>query len=1849
MFLYILGENSPLSLSNPPTPKTDVKNSTIVSSTKNSKYEPLINEAKTVNGKSKDGMNIKNFFRVSKTTAALKQKVVVQMMEMSSSNQTNSLRSSLRSSSAKRAANREVIPKNGSVSKNEIPKKDDKKKKLATENNSESGGEELKIFDLKRSEMSHEALDEAKPISQRLEGPLIPLIITTSYKTTNDFLLSSPSNSSLISPTSNSNVPKKKKKLNDCIAMLTCKIQEKLGVNFFESPQEESKLLEKIKPDDSNSNLHQELIIVESKPLTSFQIESLLKESTFTLPVQDEVIDLSIKNKATKVEKPYFEKVEPCDSPTEDIKAPQKISENISTPIELEQTTVDISSVPILSGESKLNVVYYTMPNDEKTLPSFLENLIFQDEPIKAQELSEIIKSNGVEIETKIEVDEVPREIETVEVIGAESFKISIPKEKIPNLTEILDQYQIITVNNIKISESERRAFEEQKNRILQILNKTNSLTRKITSKKITQKKTVKRNTHVRKSTARRNATKKLAVAKPKTFEKIAATEAEIVEAKIEEVIKTTNRIRCRRLSVVVDPIINLTAFQNKNRKIRLTNNSQQNGFYELLAASEQFISKTKLSDEAPKVEKLSHFDEAKTDVENNTLTVQEPKIVEPGVKEVIEDSKLVTKTRAAKSNAKETKNLGTKTLKQVASRSPEHVQPPIKSRAKAACEKTTIHPAKVTASEEEIKLESLIKTSQDTTKSSPKRLKAQKQKNVENIAIPAPIVESINSIEYENKLEINIKLKSEEKSKTTPKKANVKNCKKNISPLEEIKVRQSVEDMNVNEMSVRKSKLTRNKQQTNQINLVDSSFSSDTSNENNIPLAKLIMPTIDSAIASELSIDADVKKFVDPATKERESKNKPRARKSNRVIDKREPQIKKLFIEKMPEVDGDVIISTNEFLAKKVDSQNQIPPLNKTIDKKINKEIETSKFIKILKSEGNFQSNEPTKKLQPFLCKTSSTIDLSSTIDIETRKSFDPFTINEDSFFNDDLDNDPSDKINDIVNNIINSSEFQIDSETEKSEVYEPNDDQFAGKNHAASCTICKRTFRNEKVLEKHCLSSTHIMKVQRKHRGIARIQERHAVKTYNETAIVKEKAPSPIFDETKVFRTKGALKTFDTILDVPVTINNEGIEAVEELRSHPITIAQPQLELSREQKLLNANEDKLYYEFKMEKKPEDMTPKDKDQLFDSLFNSLEAKAQEKQISYTPTSNFSVATPQDYEMESSSTSWDLKHDANLEWEVDNPENVLFADAIKERYPKKYPVKINKSKETAVSIPTKSLIMGKIFKKHCDREKQKNPQADAPNNKPGIKNSLDEIFDHLKNSAEIDDKVLTCPSPKTLLKNAGGTFSPNSSNSNDMLETASQSNNNNYVSETARTSPEQDNKKTIVDSQLLLDSLTEDGDDGSGKRKSRRRCAIKAKTFAETWSSDEYEELHDTADIISIINEIEKRESKKRKSSKADNHLECNKRGDTTVISVKSNTKSYSTAKVFGSSLDKMSVQTFELLPREKFEKKKLVDDTPKPERTSNSIKKRRLSAANDGHKSDDETFMATKDFQPRKPCPSIRKRRMSCFVPSTTSFDHIPKPKPTVVAKPMKEPLRIESVTLKTFEQANENHELKAKSVSVKKTDSEKSFKNQKKLVNLLNNFSGQQPSKKKIQKHRKRPRNKVKNIAYDSDSDFELNLNKKSKASTFSGSSSSEEEEKEDNEIIIHTAKASKSQTITNASRSSNTNDMTMIKEPKLLPNDLKYLVESTTTFKAAIPEDILDSPQSACNRTKRHSSEKLYYWSSSSSESDQEQGDTADGDNEDSIVPHQPEQHGWIVGDSHKKLVTLLAHAKIKNKIN
>lgn len=91
-------------------------------------------------------------------------------------------------------------------------------------------------------------------------------------------------------------------------------------------------------------------------------------------------------------------------------------------------------------------------------------------------------------------------------------------------------------------------------------------------------------------------------------------------------------------------------------------------------------------------------------------------------------------------------------------------------------------------------------------------------------------------------------------------------------------------------------------------------------------------------------------------------------------------------------------------------------------------------------------------------------------------------------------------------------------------------------------------------------------------------------------------------------------------------------------------------------------------------------------------------------------------------------------------------------------------------------------------------------------------------------------------------------------------------------------------------------------------------------------------------------------------------------------------------------------------------------------------------------------------------------------------------------------------------------------------------------------------------------------------------------------------------------------------------------------------KSIKDHANTISSSKSRDKTTKDGKPMPRRKRIASEMLYYWSSSS---DEEFGRIeADSDNEDEDnSENHLEQHGWIVGDSHKKLVTLLAHAKGK----
>uniref|UniRef100_A0A336M5G3 CSON010429 protein n=1 Tax=Culicoides sonorensis TaxID=179676 RepID=A0A336M5G3_CULSO len=149
----------------------------------------------------------------------------------------------------------------------------------------------------------------------------------------------------------------------------------------------------------------------------------------------------------------------------------------------------------------------------------------------------------------------------------------------------------------------------------------------------------------------------------------------------------------------------------------------------------------------------------------------------------------------------------------------------------------------------------------------------------------------------------------------------------------------------------------------------------------------------------------------------------------------------------------------------------------------------------------------------------------------------------------------------------------------------------------------------------------------------------------------------------------------------------------------------------------------------------------------------------------------------------------------------------------------------------------------------------------------------------------------------------------------------------------------------------------------------------------------------------------------------------------------------------------------------------------------------------------------------------------------------------------------------------------------------------------------------------------NKPKNIAYDSDSDFEHHIKP----------------------IVKKTASIKQRRCTIAAPVQSDSDSDDSIKTLPAKVWNAKNKEKLKVIQKSKEAEDT-----KPMGRRKRVASEMLYYWSSSSD--DDEFGKIApprnniDEDDSQESDDHQ-QQHGWIVGDSHKKLVTLLAHAKAK----
>lgn len=188
------------------------------------------------------------------------------------------------------------------------------------------------------------------------------------------------------------------------------------------------------------------------------------------------------------------------------------------------------------------------------------------------------------------------------------------------------------------------------------------------------------------------------------------------------------------------------------------------------------------------------------------------------------------------------------------------------------------------------------------------------------------------------------------------------------------------------------------------------------------------------------------------------------------------------------------------------------------------------------------------------------------------------------------------------------------------------------------------------------------------------------------------------------------------------------------------------------------------------------------------------------------------------------------------------------------------------------------------------------------------------------------------------------------------------------------------------------------------------------------------------------------------------------------------------------------------------------------------------------------------------------------------------------------------------------------------------------KNIKSVINDISCNPGIKFKAKKKKSDRVKKVKNMAYDSDSDFELNLSK-SRVRHFDPKSKS----------VLQKCAENKSRVCNNTYSDNKSEKSKSEKFENKTNEDYRVSANNTTSTTTMSTNDNVYNINDP--KRKRTATEMLYYWSSS--ESEDEYGKTSQSvsnchKHEDE---HFVQQHGWIVGDSHKRIVTLLAHTKGK----
>ncbi|XP_073834946.1 uncharacterized protein [Musca autumnalis] len=550
------------------------------------------------------------------------------------------------------------------------------------------------------------------------------------------------------------------------------------------------------------------------------------------------------------------------------------------------------------------------------------------------------------------------------------------------------------------------------------------------------------------------------------------------------------------------------------------------------------------------------------------------------------------------------------------------------------------------------------------------------------------------------------------------------------------------------------------------------------------------------------------------------------------------------------------------------------------------------------------------------------------------------------------------------------------------------------------------------------------------------------------------------------------------------------------------------------------------------------------------------------------------------------------------------------------------------SRATAKTFENKSLIMGRIFKNVSTKASVKTNVAPAVKVKSvGVqkdqtaapKTDLNQLFDELRGNSRVEQNLIERSAANSAAVERGSTAVLNNrinnkqhqrDSSKHIMPAASPpavvSSTTATPSTSARKSKTRESRakpkatgKTPKDISKLQTELGMSPDEikkliDEGQRKSKRRCATnRPKKLIEMWSSDEYEEFLSTKDIIALIEEKEQQEEKRKKRKNS--------------INISSNNS-------------------------------EMVKEKETPDVTS-----------------------STKDTKRR----NSRKVNTSIDLPENHG---VSAAKTTKAKKAGKEDaVSTTAPHMETLKMLPESSRV-ANNTKDKRAASTKGKSNTK------------QPAQKaaKTTKSKKGTKPKVGKKQVDDDDNDQDEYEENDNNSDFG----------DDDYLIADLIKAKKkASTKTKSSKAvvisaptvTSTGNVKLSKASATRKRSANVITNSTNSITATEPakgqKQTLSTPtknkrknqtNQSPTRRKRTATEKLYYWSSSS---DEEFGRISNNNKSNPVEDNieggggavaigsgsvasggeQYQKHGWIVGDSHKKLVTLLAIAKGNKKVD